>query len=165
MAVSTDATRNGPYSSLSVGTTTNDNAPAGNLGEFVTSSVPVGSQVALSNGVTANMTSIVLTAGDWDLNVQTNFNAAAATFTDVRMGPSPTSASLATQTANGVVGTDALVISPLSVTTATGVYTLGNVDIRISTASTVTIYATAQVNGLSAGTVSVYGTIRARRVR
>jgi hypothetical protein len=136
----------------------------GQVGEFITSTVPAGSAVSLTTATTANMTSISLTAGDWDVNVQTNFNVAGGTVVDVRMGPSPTSASLATQPANGVVGTDALVISPLGLAGATGVYTLGNIDVRVSTASTVTIFATAQAN-FSVGTVSVYGTIRARRVR
>lgn len=162
MTVTTDSLRNGlgPVT----GTSTNDNAGAGQLGEFITSTVPVGSQVSLTTATTANMTSISLTAGDWDCNVQMNFNVAGGTVADIRMGPSPTSATIATQPANGVVGTDSLVISPLGLAGATGVYTLGNIDVRISTASTVTIYATALAN-FSAGTVAVYGTIRARRVR
>lgn len=162
MAASTDPVRNGIFTN--VGTTTSDNAALGTLGEFVSATVPVGSAVSLTTATTANMTSIVLTAGDWDLNVQVNFNVTGGTVTDVRMGPSPTSATLATQPAQGVVGTDALVISPLGLAGATGVYTLGNIDVRVSTASTVTIYATAQAN-FTVGTVSVYGTIRARRVR
>lgn len=162
MAASTDPVRNGIFTNA--GTTLADNAATGNLGEFITSSIPVGSAVSLTTATTANMTSIVLTAGDWDLNVQANFNITGGTVADVRMGPSPTSATLATQTAQGVVGTDALVLSPLGLAGATGVYTLGNIDVRVSTASTVTIYATTQAN-FSVGTVTVYGTIRARRVR
>lgn len=162
MTATTDQVRNGIFTN--VGTTTNNNASAGMLGEFVTSTVPSGSAVSLTTATTANMTSITLTAGDWDCNVQTNFNITGGTVVDVRMGPSPTSATLATQPAQGVVGTDALVISPLGLAGATGVYTLGNIDVRISTASTVTIYATAQ-STFTVGTVAVYGTIRARRVR
>lgn len=164
MTATVDPVRGGVYTNS--GTGTNDNAAAGQLGEFVTSSIPAGSAVALTTGVTANMTSIVLTPGDWDCNVQTNFNITGGTVTDVRMGPSPTSATIATQPVNGVVGTDALVVSPLGLSGATGVYTLGNIDVRISipSGSSVTIYATAQ-SIFSVGTVSVYGTIRARRVR
>ena len=162
MTVTTDSLRNGV--GPATGTTTNDNAAAGQVGEFVTSTVPVGSAVSLTTATVSNMTSISLTAGDWDLNIQTNFNITGGTVVDVRMGASPTSAVIATQAANGVVGTDALVISPLGLAGATGVYTLGSVDCRISTSSTVTIFATALSN-FSVGTVSVFGTIRARRVR
>lgn len=162
MTVTTDSLRNGV--GPATGTTTNDNAAAGQVGEFVTATVPAGSAVSLTTAVVSNMTSISLTAGDWDVNVQTNFNITGGTVTDVRMGPSPTSAVIATQPAQGVVGTDALVISPLGLAGATGVYTLGNVDVRVSTASTVTIFATA-LSTFSAGTVSVFGTIRARRIR
>ncbi len=135
------------------------------IGEFRSSTVPVGSAVALSTTVVSNMTSLLLTAGDWDCNVQTNFNATSATITSVSMGPSPTSATIATQAANGIIGTDALVVSPLGTTTTTGNYTLGNIDVRIvvPAGTTATIYATA-VATFSAGTVSVFGTIRARRV-
>ena len=162
MTATTDSVRNG--AGPVTGTTTNDNAGVGQLGEFITATVPVGSAVSLTTAVTANMTSITLTPGDWDCNCQINFNITGGTVTDVRMGPSPASATIATQPANGVVGTDALVISPLGLVGATGVYTLGNIDVRISTSSTVTIYATALAN-FSVGTTSVYGTIRARRVR
>jgi hypothetical protein len=135
------------------------------VGEFRSSTVTVGSAVALTTNVVANMTSLVLTAGEWDCNAQTNFNATGATITSVSMGPSPTSAVIATQAANGIIGADALVVSPLGTTTSTGVYTLGNIDVRIVVPAntTATIYATA-VATFSAGTVSVYGTLRARRV-
>lgn len=162
MTATTDSVRNG--AGPATGTTTNDNAGAGQLGEFITATVPVGSAVSLTTATTANMTSITLTPGDWDINCQVNFNITGGTVTDVRMGPSPTSATIATQPAQGVVGTDALVVSPLGLAGATGVYTLGNIDVRVSTASTVTIFATTLAN-FSVGTVSVYGTIRARRVR
>jgi len=135
------------------------------IGQFTTATVPVGSAVSLTTATTANLTSIVLTEGEWDCNCQVNFNATSASISVVRMGPSPTSATLAVQTASGVVGTDALVVSPLGTTTTTGVYTLGNIDVRIviPTGSTATIYATAQAT-FSAGTVTAFGTIRARRI-
>lgn len=50
-----------------IGTTTNDNAAAGSVGEFMSSVVPLGSAINLLNNIAANVTSIVLTAGDWDV--------------------------------------------------------------------------------------------------
>lgn len=52
-----------------IGTATNDNATAGNVGEFVQSFIPAASAVSLSTANTAfNVTSISLTAGDWDIS-------------------------------------------------------------------------------------------------
>lgn len=50
-----------------VGTTTNNNANAGSIGELIFSNVPIGSTVALTNATATNITSITLPAGDWDL--------------------------------------------------------------------------------------------------
>jgi hypothetical protein len=49
-----------------VGTTTNDNAPAGNNGEYVSSSVAKTTPVTLVSATPANLTSVSLSAGDWD---------------------------------------------------------------------------------------------------
>lgn len=49
-----------------VGTTTNDNAGAGKVGEFISSNV-VATTVSLTDNTAANVTSISLTAGDWDV--------------------------------------------------------------------------------------------------
>lgn len=48
-------------------TATNDNASAGNIGELVSSVVASGSAISLTNNTSANITSISLTAGDWDV--------------------------------------------------------------------------------------------------
>jgi len=52
-----------PYATKA-GTTTNDSAAAGQVGEFITSVV---TGVALTTGAVVNLTSISLTAGDWDV--------------------------------------------------------------------------------------------------
>lgn len=50
-----------------IGTTTNDSAAAGSVGEVISSTVLFASAVSLTTGVGANLTSISLTAGDWDV--------------------------------------------------------------------------------------------------
>ena len=51
-----------------IGTTTNDNAAAGSVGEEVESVITLASGgVSLTNAASANVTSISLTAGDWDV--------------------------------------------------------------------------------------------------
>jgi hypothetical protein len=49
------------------GTATNDNAVVGNVGEIISSQVASGAAVALATGVAKDITSINLSAGDWDL--------------------------------------------------------------------------------------------------
>ena len=49
-----------------IGTTTNDSAAAGSVGEYVTSVVN-GSPVSISTNTATNLISISLTAGDWDV--------------------------------------------------------------------------------------------------
>lgn len=52
-----------------VGTTTNDDAVAGNVGEYITATIPSSGATAWTSGAggTANLLSITLTAGDWDV--------------------------------------------------------------------------------------------------
>src|SRR5689334_2108352 len=84
------------------GSTTNDNATAGNLGEFVSSDVPVGSAVSLTTATTANVTSISLSAGDWDLWATVATNPAGTTTTSKIIGAiSTTSATLPTAVNGG----------------------------------------------------------------
>lgn len=49
------------------GTTANDNAQAGSVGEYIESIIPNPSEIALTTSVAKDITSIVLTAGDWDV--------------------------------------------------------------------------------------------------
>lgn len=50
-----------------VGTATSDNASQGNIGEYVSSTVAEANGISLTDGVAFNITSIFLTAGDWDV--------------------------------------------------------------------------------------------------
>lgn len=50
-----------------VGTTTNNNASSGYVGQFISSVVLEASAVNLTNNVIKNITTISLTAGDWDV--------------------------------------------------------------------------------------------------
>ena len=50
-----------------LGTTTNDNAAVGYIGEYVESNISSSSAVSFTTNVSKNITSISLTAGDWDV--------------------------------------------------------------------------------------------------
>lgn len=61
------------------GTTTNDNAAAGNIGEYVSSVIAVGTPVSLVTATPKNITSIALTPGDWQVWGYIGFTGNAAT--------------------------------------------------------------------------------------
>jgi hypothetical protein len=132
-----------------IGTTTNNNAAAGSVGEFVSNS---GSGISLSNGTSANICSISLTAGDWDVNGSILF-VPSVSASSLNAGSSSTSATLpATTLFNGfIVG-------------GLGACCLPIVYQRYSLASTTTVYLVANAS-FASGTCTGYGQITARRAR
>lgn len=138
------------------GTTTNDSATAGNVGEFVSSLIATGSPVSLTNNTAANVTNISLTAGDWDVEGNINFSGTTATVTAGTGGISSTSATLPSDGSEVYDGTVTTLLSDLSSVTLPRK--------RISIASTTTVYMVAK-KLFSAGTVVAFGSLNARRVR
>jgi hypothetical protein len=138
------------------GTITNDDAASGYIGEYVSSLIASGSAVSLTTATAANVTSISLTAGDWDVSGNINYIATSATITETIGGISSTSATVPTG------GSE--VYSGLQCTTTTlksGVTLQSN---RFSLSGTTTVYLVAKTT-FSAGTVTAFGKISARRVR
>ena len=68
------------------GTNTNDNAAAGEVGEFVNASVAKASAVSLTTNTAANVTSISLTAGDWDVYGLVAYSPGATTTCTFALG-------------------------------------------------------------------------------
>lgn len=139
-----------------VGTTTNDSATAGNVGEILSSAVAIGSPVALTTATGANVTSLSLTAGDWDVSGNINFSASSATVTGTSGGITTTSATVP------VDGTE--VYSGVQVTLLSETDSVTIPRKRISIASTTTVYLVGK-STFSAGSVGAFGSITARRVR
>lgn len=142
------------------GTTTNDAASAGNVGELISSQVLVGSAVALTTNVTVNVTSISLTAGDWDVTGVIVFSSAAGTVTTAAIGGiSTTTAAVPTAPGSGgYAGWNTL----SNITSFNSAFGVG--PTRISLSGTTTVFLTA-VSTFTTSTSSVYGYIGARRVR
>lgn len=140
--------------------TTTGNATAGNVGEYVSASVAAGSAVALTTGVPANITSISLTAGDWDVQAMPRFTGGATT----TVGRLNSSISLVSATSSLVAG--CLADTYYNNQTAFNVTdpTLAIPTVRISLSSTTTVFLVAIV-GFGVSTCSVYGLISARRAR
>lgn len=137
-----------------VGTTTNDNAAAGQIGEIVESTVLIGSAVALTTATSVNVTSISLTAGDWDVWGNVAFSLGGGTTITALVGwINSVSATIPTNPNGGAYahfGGDARTFS-------VGCR-------RISLAATTTIYLTVYTT-FAVSTLSSYGYIGARRVR
>ena len=147
------------------GTLLADNSPAGALGEylFTTAATP---GVSLTTATAANVVSLALTPGDWDVVGICDFLSAATTsVTGYSAGITVTTAVLPGQAAAGGVGPDALAtcIQPATVPGA-GVNQLDVCPVRVSIAAATTIYLVASAT-FSVSTLSAFGTLRARRVR
>lgn len=144
------------------GTATNDNAAAGKIGEVISSNIVSGSAVSLTTNVPANVTSISLTAGDWDIYGQITFiNAGTTSVTLQRGGISQTSATLPTD--SSIDSPYFSRISPAFVPGTTPQYfPLGGG--RISLPSTTTLYLVAS-STFTVSTCTAAGYIMARRAR
>lgn len=156
----------GDYTSdLIPGTTTNSSATAGNIGEYVSASVASGSAISLTNNTPVNITSISLTAGDWDVE-GTVYYTGGSTTTVMYM---TSSISLTTGALDLGVGNFGLLPGfnsvPYSPTSGSsqGISIVSPV-VRKSLASTTTIFLVAQ-SGFATSTTSAFGFLRARRVR
>jgi hypothetical protein len=135
------------------GTATNDNANAGAIGEFVESLAADGSVGSWTTNVSKNITSISLTAGDWDVEGVVSFAAASITGTNCLGGMSTTTAT------NGPVPSE----MP-TVPTTSGSVRLALTRQRFSLSSTSTVFLVGRIV-FSAGTPTAGGYISARRVR
>lgn len=151
----------GGLASVLVGTTTNDNAAPGIVGEYISASVVAGSAVALTTATGANVTSISLTAGDWDVWGNIGFVPAATTnITQLQGGCSTTSAQIPGVPNAGFLqqfGSGGLVPGAANLSSAV-------VPFRFSLAVTTTVFLTALAN-FTVSTLGAYGFIAARRRR
>ena len=141
------------------GTNTNDNAAAGQVGEYVESTVLAGSAVSLTSPNSSNVTTISLTAGDWDVSGVVVFSGAAGTQTTAALGGiSTTSATLpAAGNAGHAVWSSLTIITAFSSSVSPG-------PVRMSLSGTTTVYLVAAAV-FTTSTQSAYGHIHARRVR
>jgi hypothetical protein len=143
-----------------VGTTTNNNANAGSIGEYISSTILVGSAVSLTSGTPANVTSISLTAGDWDVWGTIATSPAGTTTQSVIQGCiSTTSATFPAAPGNG-----AWALLPFNTGSAGQPIVLPLGTGRISVSTTTTVYLVIQ-STFGVSTDTGYGFIGARRRR
>lgn len=138
------------------GTTTSDNAETGRVGEYVSATRSASVPIAMSSNVAVNVTSISLTAGDWDVSGNVGF-VISSSCNNVQSWIGLTSVTRPAPPNNGAF----CEIPGPSVVTGT---VLPTGTTRLSLASTTTVYLGSIVL-FSSGTVSSYGFIGARRAR
>jgi hypothetical protein len=141
------------------GTTTNDNALSGQIGQYISATVLVGAAVALTNNTPTNITSISLTPGDWDVTATVADNPAGTTVPATLFGAiSTTNSSLGTSPASGGYAANT------SARPAGFAMTMPIGTTRLALASTTTVYLVA-MSAFTVSTMGAYGFIGARRAR
>jgi len=141
------------------GTATNNNAVAGVVGEYVESVVGSGSV-----GTTAqyyDITSISLTAGDWDVTGIVMYLRNGASWTGIELGISQTTGNSGTGL---VAGSNAVYSYPAAASTVYNYVTLSIPSFRILLSGNSTVYLKGYAE-YTAATPIRYGRLSARRVR
>ncbi len=136
------------------GTTTNDSASAGKVGERLSASRSAGTPAALTTATPINITSVSLTAGDWDVGGQVGWSF----MNNTTIAAASLSLTSATQDA------DNRIYTRVSVGSLVGIYESALPLTRISLATTTTVYLVGEAT-FGTGTNSAYGRVIARRVR
>lgn len=139
-------------------------AAAGKVGEVITQLVPIGSEVSLSTGTAAVVSTISLTAGDWDVSAVVNLDCGSctsvATSTQEISINSGTGCSSPAQVSDG----SELFLSPLVITTSSTKLG-GSIPLKQFNVSSTTTVCSVATATFSAGTMKGWGVIIARRRR
>ena len=130
-------------------------ATAGQVGEFVTATQST--NVAMTTAVAINVTSISLTAGDWDVDGTAFILSSAAVGSNFNAGISTTSATLPTPGAPARFQWSSTTLTGSSLCMPTG-------RLRVNVSTTTTVYLVAMA-AFASGTCAAQGTIQARRMR
>lgn len=142
---------------MKAGVIDGSDAAAGELGEVIASAI-AGPGIGIGNNVPTNVTSLPLTAGDWDVRGEVWFHLGSGTTGDVEAGISQVSASLPGNPGAGSRATQTFTH------TANSGQVLALAPCRMSLAAAATVYLIA-VCGFTAGSTTAYGRIEARRQR
>lgn len=143
-----------------VGTTTNDDASAGIVGQYSEQTIASGSAVSLTTATAADIASISLGAGDWDVDGTTVYDAAASTtVSELENVVNSVSA-----TFTSTLGLSGRTLYQSLALTGPATWAFPTGTRRFSLSGTTTVYLIARASFLTS-TMRAYGQIRARRVR
>lgn len=138
---------------------------AGCIGEVISSVVPSGSAVSLTTATGANVTSVSLTAGDWEVDCICYVQGTGTTsYTILQAGLNTTSATLPALTSTTPIAYVSIA-EPATVPAQSAIpQSLSPTTIQINVSTTTTVYLVTNCT-FSASTASAYGWVRARRIR
>jgi hypothetical protein len=146
-----------------VGVTNGGNAAAGTVGEYLSAITLLASEVSVN--AAANVCTLALTAGDWDVSGEVWFDTqtGAPTWNGRAYAViSQTSATIpavpADNEARGVLALNTAIV-------ATGAFTIAVGPMRLSLSAASNVYLIGQGGAVSAGTLYGFGKLLARRVR
>lgn len=145
-----------------LGTTTNNDADAGYVGEYLTQSIPFSSPVSLTSSVARDITKFtLLPAGDWNVWGETLISGTASAAAAAQIGISLVSATFESEPSDGFAyvsdrGTASFAASGAARQTS------GIARISLASAADVFLVASCVFSG---GTANASGAIKARRAR
>lgn len=142
-------------------TATNDNAAAGCVGEHIQGDLLAGSKISLTTGVVANIVSIPLTAGDWDVDAWCNLTPGATT--NFVSGCLSISFVSATHNFNAFHWNQIIAPTPAG-SVINNNFNFVTPSPRILLSAPATLYLVVSSN-FTVSTMQAYGSIRARRPR
>jgi len=142
------------------GTTTNNNAASGKIGEYVINTIASSSPVPITTGGTGTVfNSINLTPGDWDVSFQSCYIGDTTTSLTRLVSSVST-----TTTIDNTLPRRIDMAYPASLPFVNGAICLQSLPARFSLGTTTTINQLGYAD-FTISTLSVYGIITARRVR
>ncbi len=143
-----------------LGVTDGSNAPAGQIGEYLSATTPSSAPIPLTSAVAANVVSLALTAGDWSVAGEIVFvPAAGCSPVGLSSAFSTTSATIPAAPGGGYVSLSLPGAFPAGTFQA---FAPGSVRVSLSAPATVYLVGSA---GFTSSTMSAYGFIGARRMR
>ena len=143
-----------------IGTTTNDSAASGIVGEFINSTIDSTGAVSLSTGTSKTITSITLSAGDWNIWSNIIFiPGVTTTITVLALGINTTTNVLPSDSP----GNSSYTAFNVIFSTGGSQYFCCNRS-RVSIAGNTIYYMVANA-AFATSTMTAYGSISARRIR
>lgn len=139
------------------GTNTNDNASAGFIGEYVESVISSATDFPATNTY-GDLTSISLTAGDWEISLNIDVSAQGGTYTQILSGIGTASGNSSTNLSNG--NTIAHIWTPTATSNSSGCVS----GYRASLSGT-TIYYLKYLSSYTGTAAKATGRLSARRMR
>lgn len=137
------------------GTTDGSNAAAGNVGEYIFSSVAAASAVAIASATQTDLTNITLTPGDWDVSGVVAFTTGGTGISAAAGGASLTATNLDAYENGGAF------LVPTSLNSgSTMAFSIGTRRVNVTANTPVYLIGLLYFTG---GTPKAYGRIEARR--